>query len=59
MTERRGHGHADNPAILGAVALFSPEPAARLIEAIVTRHACEALAPSCGASRRSGARPSR
>jgi hypothetical protein len=57
MTERRGHDHADNPAILGAVALFLPEPAARLIEAIVVGHAVGALAPSCALLRAAIAGP--
>jgi hypothetical protein len=57
MTERRGHGHADNPAILGAVALFPPERAAHVIEAIVVGHAGGALAPSCALLRAAIAGP--
>lgn len=46
LTARRGHDKADNGAILMAVALFPPERSARIVEAIVTRHAEAALAPS-------------
>jgi hypothetical protein len=47
LTARRGHDKADNRAILGAAALFPPECAAQMIEAIVARHASAAIAPSC------------
>jgi predicted 2-oxoglutarate/Fe(II)-dependent dioxygenase YbiX len=47
LTAGRGHDKTDNDAILEAVALFPPERAARMIEAIVASHANEALASCC------------
>jgi predicted 2-oxoglutarate/Fe(II)-dependent dioxygenase YbiX len=47
LTARRGHGKSDNAAILGAVALFPPERAAGMIEAIIASHANGAMAPCC------------
>jgi hypothetical protein len=44
---RRGHNNSDNAAILAAAALFPPERAAGLIEAIIAGHANEALGPCC------------
>ena len=57
LTARRGHATSDNAAILGAVALFPPERAARTIEAIVAGHASEALAPCCALLRAAIAGP--
>jgi predicted 2-oxoglutarate/Fe(II)-dependent dioxygenase YbiX len=47
ITARRGHDKSDNAAILGAMALFPPERAAGMIEAIIASHASDALAPCC------------
>jgi len=47
LTARRGHDKSDNAAILGAVALFPPERAASMIEAIIASHASGAVAPCC------------
>jgi hypothetical protein len=47
LTARRGHDKSDNAAILGAVALFPPERAAQMTEAIIASHASGALAPCC------------
>jgi predicted 2-oxoglutarate/Fe(II)-dependent dioxygenase YbiX len=47
LAERRGHDRSENAAILSAVALFPAERAAQLIEAIITSHATDALAPCC------------
>jgi predicted 2-oxoglutarate/Fe(II)-dependent dioxygenase YbiX len=47
LTAHRRHHKRDNTAILGAVALFPPERAAGMIEAIVASHATDALAPCC------------
>jgi predicted 2-oxoglutarate/Fe(II)-dependent dioxygenase YbiX len=47
LTARRGHHMRENAAILAAVALFPAEHAARLVEAIISSHATEALAPCC------------
>jgi predicted 2-oxoglutarate/Fe(II)-dependent dioxygenase YbiX len=47
LAARRGHNKRDNAAILGAMALFPPERAAGMIEAIIASHASEALAPCC------------
>jgi hypothetical protein len=44
---RRGHNNSDNAAILAAAALFPPDRAAGLIEAIIAGHAKEALGPRC------------
>ncbi len=57
LTARRGHGKSDNAAILGAVALFPPERAARTIEAIIASHASGALAPCCALLRAAIAGP--
>jgi predicted 2-oxoglutarate/Fe(II)-dependent dioxygenase YbiX len=57
IAARRGHDKADNGAILGAAALFPPERSARMIEAIVARHAEAALAPSCALLRAAIAGP--
>ena len=48
LTECRGHDKTDNDAILGAVALFPPARSAGMIEAIIVRHAKDALAPCSG-----------
>jgi hypothetical protein len=45
LSARRGHDKSDNAAILGAVALFPPERAAQMTEAIIASHASGALAP--------------
>jgi 2-oxoglutarate-Fe(II)-dependent oxygenase superfamily protein len=57
LTARRGHDESDNAAILGAVALFPPERAAGMIEAIVASHVTEALAPCCALLRAAIAGP--
>jgi predicted 2-oxoglutarate/Fe(II)-dependent dioxygenase YbiX len=57
LTARRGHDKHDNAAILGAVALFPSERAARTIEAIIASHASGALAPCCAFLRAAIARP--
>jgi predicted 2-oxoglutarate/Fe(II)-dependent dioxygenase YbiX len=57
LTSRRGHHKSENAAILGAVALFPPERAAQMIEAIIASHASEALAPCCALLRAAIAEP--
>jgi hypothetical protein len=57
LAARRSHDKADNGAILGAAALFPPERSARMIEAIVIRHASAALAPACALLRAAIAGP--
>lgn len=47
LTAHRGHEKRDNATILRAIALFPPERAARMIEAIVASHTGDALAPCC------------
>jgi hypothetical protein len=47
LTARRGHGKSDNAAILEAVALFPPEHAAGMIEAVIANHASGAVAACC------------
>ncbi len=47
LTARRGHEKSDNAAILGAVALFPPERAAQMTEAVIASHASGAAAPCC------------
>jgi predicted 2-oxoglutarate/Fe(II)-dependent dioxygenase YbiX len=47
ITARRGHDRRDNAAILGAVALFPPERAVRMIEAIIAGHASAAPGACC------------
>jgi predicted 2-oxoglutarate/Fe(II)-dependent dioxygenase YbiX len=47
MASQRGHRRHDNTAILGAVALFPPERAAGMIEAIVAGHATETPGACC------------
>jgi predicted 2-oxoglutarate/Fe(II)-dependent dioxygenase YbiX len=47
LTARRGHSKSDNGAILAAVALFPPERAAGMVEAIIASHASGALASCC------------
>jgi predicted 2-oxoglutarate/Fe(II)-dependent dioxygenase YbiX len=47
LTARRGHDKSDNAAILGAVALFPPERAAQMTEAVIASHASGAVAPCC------------
>jgi predicted 2-oxoglutarate/Fe(II)-dependent dioxygenase YbiX len=57
LTARRGHDKSDNVAILGAVALFPPERAASMIEAIIASQASRALAPCCALLRAAIAGP--
>ena len=57
LTARRGHDKSDNAAILGAVALFPPQRAAQMIEAIIASHASSALAPCCALLRAAIAGP--
>jgi len=57
LTSRHGHDKSENAAILAAVALFPAERAAQLIEAIITSHATEALAPCCALLRAAIAGP--
>jgi hypothetical protein len=57
LTARRGHDKSDNAAILGAAALFLPERAARMIEAIIAGHASAAVAPCCALLRMAIAGP--
>ncbi len=48
LVHQQGHGKVDNPALLEAVTLFSPDRAAELLQKIVAANAVNSLG-SCGA----------